>query len=229
MKLVKSSVRFWGRQVLQWIGIAALAALLGMVIQGFGMDTSKWIQADGFGYLASYPLYLLVVGGFTNMIFAISVFQSTFSVLLSMNVTRKAAAAGMVLAQAASVLGLVAVSAAVWNFVPGMDSKGFAALLPFFAGVLFGLAAFGLLMGVIYGRWGKIGIWIMVITFTAAGGVAGAAVAMTDGEVFMNLQHVLVEDLAGNNFWPLMAAGAGVYAAAGIFTMAVTGKIEVRV
>ena len=57
----------------------------------------------------------------------------------------------------------------------------------------------------------------------------GAGYAASDGELFAGMQKIMLEDLAGNNFWPLTAVSVIVFAAVAVFALIAARKVEVRV
>ena len=87
--ILARNVKFWGKNTLGSLGISlAGAAAVLLFLVAAGTDYSG--QEGLLSYLTQlFPYYLFVAGVFVNSILAISYFQVYFSVLLSMNVTRK--------------------------------------------------------------------------------------------------------------------------------------------
>ncbi len=229
MKYGMSSLKFWSRQCLTWLGIAAVTSLFMLLLQGMGDETPAVSSLDTFLFVM--PFYLIVIGAFCALILGASTFQTMFGALVSMNVTRKAVTAGIILTQAAFIGCILAVSAGMWSaarMISG-ESDTMLSLLPLFAAVCFGLAAVGTVIGIIFLRWGKAGVIALVIICGIFGGIVGAGYAASDGELFAGMQKIMFEDLAGNNFWPLTAASAAVFAAVAVFALIAARKVEVRV
>ena len=229
MKYGISSLKFWSRQCLTWLGIAAVTSLFMLLLQGMGDETPAVSSLDTFLFVM--PFYLIVIGAFCALILGASTFQTMFGALVSMNVTRKAVTAGIILTQAAFIGCILAVSAGMWSaarMISG-ESDTMLSLLPLFAAVCFGLAAVGTVIGIIFLRWGKAGVIALVIICGVFGGIVGAGYAASDGELFAGMQKIMLEDLAGNNFWPLTAVSVIVFAAVAVFALIAARKVEVRV
>ncbi|HIR76613.1 MAG TPA: hypothetical protein IAB97_06880, partial [Candidatus Choladousia intestinipullorum] len=143
MKYGMSSLKFWSRQCLTWLGIAAVTSLFMLLLQGMGDETPAVSSLDTFLFVM--PFYLIVIGAFCALILGASTFQTMFGALVSMNVTRKAVTAGIILTQAAFIGCILAVSAGMWGagqMISG-ESDTMLSLVPLFAAVCFGLAAVG--------------------------------------------------------------------------------------
>ena len=225
---LRRSLCYWGREVLGWVASCiAVSVFMGM-LQLLGINT--YVQGDGVTYLALFPMYLLIMGTLVLLIFGITMFQATFPVLVSVNVTRRGAVCGIVLSQGAASALILLLAGGIWMILP--ESAGDDAvrgLLPFFTGILFVGVTFGILFGVVMVRWGKLGVIIMMIAFGVLGGFAGAGFAMFGKDSLIHMQEFLIKNVAEKNFWPVAAAGVCVYAAAGVFAVFATAKTEVKV
>lgn len=225
MGLGMRKFKFWGSYWLECLGISAGAALIMIFMYGIGSSDPGH---GGIGNmfmeeLALYPYYLVITGAFIILIVTINYYQLYFSILVSMNCTRKQAAGEVLLATTATILGIAALAAALWLFLPGDIAADGIKILPLLAGLLFIDAALAVVMGIVTVRWGKIGMIIMVLVCTLAGGLAGAWTVLGDARLF---------DLIGNlqfNFYAVLGIGIGLYLAAGVFSVAATRKLEVRI
>lgn len=224
MNSIIRNLKFWGMNCLECIGMTALGALVLIFIYGIG---SSDIGTRGFGGMlvdefSMYPYYLFTIGGIIVMVVTVSYYQVYFSLLVSMNCTRREVAGGVVFATAATVLGITAAAAVIWLCLPGDISSDGIRLLPLLAGVLFAAGAFSMVMGVVVMRWGKIGMIVFGVIGAGVGGVAGA-LAVLSSERFFDLIRGLQF-----NFNAVLAGGLVSYAAASIFIVAATRKLEVR-
>lgn len=223
------SFQFWGRGCLENILMAAVVALGLLLFRELG-NSAYTEDAGGAVIMAVslYPYLLACAGVIVVMMAVMGYFQTYFSLLVSMNVTRRSAIKGIWLSQAGMILGILLLMAVIWKLTPGSLSETGFALLPFLTMIFFAVAALGTVMGLVTIRWGKIGMIIAILIFMIAGGFCGAFFAMSGKESFMEMIQVSREDLAGINFWPMMAGSIVLYAASGIFALAALRKAEVR-
>ncbi len=220
-------LKYWSIQVMEIVACSIGLAAAMMVLQMFTSNGNMVMEGVTWVFLS--PVYLLIMGAFTVMIFGITIFQSYFPVLVSMNVTRKGAAGGIVLVQGASSLVVLLLAAVIWSFAAKLSGEDIGGMMALSAGLFFMVAAVGILFGTVVIRWGKIGIFLMILIFMVVGAVVGVSVAMFVNDRFLYMQKFLLEDAAGNNFLPVLLAGALVYAASGVFAVFATRKAEVRV
>lgn len=220
-------LKYWSIQVMEIVACSIGLAAAMMVLQMFTSNGNMMMEGVTWVFLS--PVYLLIMGAFTVMIFGITIFQSYFPVLVSMNVTRKGAAGGIVLVQGASSLVVLFLAAVIWSFAAELSGEDIGGMMALSAGLFFMVAAAGILFGTVVIRWGKIGIFLMIFIFMVVGAVVGVSVAMFGNDRFLHMQKFLLEDVAGNNFLPVLLAGALVYAASGVFAVFATRKAEVRV
>lgn len=227
---VSGSFRFWGRTCLENIGMAAGGALALLLFRELGSsayaeDAGKAVQMAA----ALFPYLLAGTGMIVAMMTVIGCFQAYFSLLVSMNVTRTAVIRGIWLNQTGTILGILALMALIWKLTPGeLSSLGFA-MIPIFAAVLLVTSAVCIALGIAYIRWGKIGMIVAVLFFTAAGGFGGAFVAMSGKESFMEIIYASGEWLAGVSYWPIWAGSVMVYMVSGAVALITTRKLEVRI
>lgn len=220
-------LKYWSIQVMEIAACSVGLAAAMMVFQMFASNANAMLEGVTWVFLS--PVYLLIMGAITVMISGITVFQTYFPVLVSMNVTRKGAAGGIVLAQAAASLVVLLLAAVIWSFAAKLSGEDIGGMMALSAGLFFMTAAFGILFGTVVIRWGKIGIFLTMLIFAAVGGIVGASVATLGNDRFLHLQKFLLEDVIGNNYLPVLLAGALVYAASGAFAVFATRKAEVRV
>lgn len=228
MKYGIRSMKFWSRQCLSWLAISVLAALFLLILQSMGSESPA--IGSFYGFFMTAPFYVISIGAFCGLILSASTFQTMFSVLVSMNATRKAVILGIMLTQAVFILCILAVSAGLWGLGLAQTGEGgeMLTLLPLFAAVCFVLAAVGSVVGVVFLRWGKAGVIAMVIICGITGGIIGALFARTDGKLGAAVRKIMLDDLAGRNFWPFAAGSVLVFAAAAVFALVATRKAEVK-
>ena len=226
MEVLLRNVKFWGKNTLEILGISVAGAAAMLLFLGVaGTDYSG--QEGVFSYMAQlYPYYLYIAGMFLNVILAVTYFQVYFSVLLTMNVTRKTIVAGIFGSLAGNILGIMALIQLIWRLFPGeISSDGLRLFFPM-AGILFLATAFLGVLGTVIFRWGKAGTIIMMIFFVFLGGLGGfwMAVAGRNG-----LDTELIDALSRHDFSAVLVIGLAFFVLAGIVSAAMTRKTEVRV
>ncbi len=214
------SLRFWGENWLETMGISLGAALVLMLFWGFGKSYENMQEMA-----AMYGYYLIAAGGFIVFLVGVTYYQTYFSLLVSMNATRKQVARDILINVAAMILGVTVLAALVWTVVPGELSEKGLELLPLLGGVLFIAAAFCVALGTIIAKWGKVGMIIFAVVCVLIGGCAGSSVAFLGGEILETLEKIKISE---SIFRIVAAAGVLLYAAAGIFSVTATRKTEVR-
>lgn len=220
------NVKFWGKNTLESLGISlAGAAAVLLFLVAAGTDYSG--QEGLLSYLTQlFPYYLFVAGVFVNAILAISYFQVYFSVLLSMNVTRKEITLGILGSLTACNLGILLLVQLVWRIFSEDISADGLRVFPLLTGILFLVTALLVILGVVILRWGKIGTIIMGICFALLGGFCGFWMSAAgrngfDAEFFSALSR--------GDYSLVLAAGLLVYVLAGVFAVVMTRKTAVRV
>ena len=131
MEVLLRNVKFWGKNTLEILGISVAGAAAMLLFLGVaGTDYSG--QEGVFSYMAQlYPYYLYIAGMFLNVILAVTYFQVYFSVLLTMNVTRKTIVAGIFGSLAGNILGIMALIQLIWRLFPGeISSDGLRLFFP---------------------------------------------------------------------------------------------------
>ena len=227
----KKSVRFWGSNVLEGIGITAGAAAILLLffgmggMRGAGDMTDLLLAAAGL-----YPWYLLIVGVFISLILSVGYFQTYYSVLLSMNVTRKAIVRGIFLCMAATMAGILLLAGLIWYLIPGDISEDARVMLPQIAGGYLILGSIFLVLGAVVLRFGKIGTLIMAAVLMLTGMLAGIFAALSGRGIVAQLMERLQKLVnTGNSSLAMILAGVLLYLASGALAALLTRKQEVRV
>lgn len=218
------NLRFWARNWLISVSCAGAAALLLVLLVGLKYSDVRDVGGMLSMELSLFPYYLFVGGIFILMVVTINYFQIYFSVLLSMNCTRKSIACGIVLTDLAVIAAIGGISAAIWAIVPGDIARSALPLLPLLTGCLLIECAVLMVIGITVLRWGKAGMIILIILCMITGGFFGALVAL-NSNTFIYLQELSLE----LNFYPALWVGLGLYILAAVFVAGATRNAEVRV
>lgn len=221
---IRSNICFWGRNILQEIEIIISGALLLFLVRWFGRSPEALTDI-----LLGFPYLLLMVGGFLTLMMVLSFFQVYFPVLISMNVTRSAAIAGVWMSQGGVALFLAALMALIWKLVPGEEAAMRLMAMPLFGGIILAMIAVCVILGAVFVRWGKIGGIILFLVCITGGMAVGVFVALNAGEGFLELQQMTYVDLAGIKGGSVLLAGVLLYVVSGLFSWLVTRNAEVRV
>lgn len=215
--------RYWGKNWLIFVGMAAAAALVLILVAGLRYSDASDMGGMIMMELSLFPYYLFVGGLFVLMIVTVNYFQIYFSVLLSMNCTRRAIAGGIVLTNLAVILTISGISAMIWYLLPGDISASAAPLLPLLTGVLLIECAVVMVIGITILRWGKVGKIILVVLGMVTGGFCGMAFALN--KYAFDWLRELGEQL---NFYPVLWISLGLYILAAAFVGWATRRAEVR-
>lgn len=216
--MLRANIRFWGREILGYLGITLVsAAVLWMIYAGAG--------SNRLSDVAVMPYYLFIVGAFVIIMEICSYFQLYFSLLLSMSVSRKSVMGGFMIGTAVMILGLTAVAGVLWYLFPGDISEGGKILLPFIAGGLLAVAAVTIFINTIGIKWGKRGIvsFFILLICIIGGGIVGALY----GGVKLSMIMVAVSDLVGLRA-VVLGTGILLFVISGAVAAAVMRKYEVR-
>lgn len=216
----KRSVKYWSRNCLENLGVSMGLSFV-LILFFAGGSIRFWGALQSLCIL--YPFYLILTGGFCLMIGGVTYFRSYLPMLLSVNATRRRAVLGILFHQVVLLLLLLALSSFIW-MVPGGNEAGTEELLLAIAGGMLLTGALGILLGAVSVRWGKIGSLITIILCMLTGGLCGAGVAFFGKEKAGEMVIALMD----SSVWWLLILGAVSYVLAGIFALAVTRKIEVR-
>lgn len=218
------NVKFWGKNVLESIGISLAAAVVLLLFMGImGSDISD--EAGFWEFMMGvFPYYLLLSGVFVVAMLAVSYFQLYFSVLVSMNVTRRACVTGIMASLTVTILGILTVIWGIWKFCPGDVAKDGMKLFSLSAAIFFYAAGICVFLGTVILRWGKIGTIVMVVLCGAVGAFVGGWVSATSNGI-----EELVKLLMQFQFSGVLIGSLVIYILAGIFAAIFTRKVEVRV
>ncbi len=217
-------VKYWGKLLLQYIGIS-LASAMGLMILFGGGNVA--LTGNGREILQTvcvlYPAYVILVSIFLMVVGTISQFQSYVPVLLSLNATRRGVTAGIFLSTGGLVLAIAAVAGLFW-LSPASEMENVAEGMAVTAGALLMFGAFGMFMGAVAARWGRKGIIVTTIVAALMGGIFGAGVALLGHQTVAEIQHFLMDR---NTAW-ILVSGIVLYVLAGGAAMLALRKLEVR-
>lgn len=214
---LNANLKFWSKFVLEGLGIAAGLALVFLVFQFFRLDTAS------FGELASlYPFYLFIIGAFTVMLMVSGCFQTMFSVLMSMNVTRKALVTGMLLSEAAMILIINLAAFGIWQLFSSDIAEGGMKILPLMLGAMFAVSSIATVIGAAGLKWGKLGVVLSMGLYVILGAGLGFTFAVTGGN------GSLMEVMAGLELEWASAVGVVLFLISGVFVYMSARKMEVR-
>lgn len=231
MKMQIKSLKFWGRFLLEYLGLTVGSAVVLMLLNCGGF----WRKGETAALFELFPYYLMLVGVLLTGVISISFFQVYFPALLSMNVTRKSIVRGLLLMLVGNAACQMILSALVWYVGDGDISRSGRILLPWIAGMFLVLTALFLMLGAVLIRWGKVGVIITGIVYMALGACVGILVAVSSKDLFGARWKLFVnyfgDKLASSEvFYHLfpIALGLLIYAGAGFFVRVVTKKTQVR-
>lgn len=218
---------FWGKNWLQSMGMVLGGGFLFLVVYVIGgSDYSGGVGRMLLDSFQVYPLYALLVGCIVMGMLGVTWFQTYYSVIVSLSATRRETITGIVVVEAATAAGIAGFMAVFWAVIPGGGK--YLPIMPLFAGLIFVVASFGMVLGVAIVRWKTLGGFLAVILYGACGLAFGITIGMTGGggDILGMLQ-----ELAGKPFWPALLTGAGVllYALSCVFAAVMMRKSEVRV
>lgn len=211
-------MKFWSKFVLEGLGMAAGLALIFLLFQIFRTDGNS--ASD---LVAQYPFYFFIMGAIMIMLTVNGCFQTLFSVLMSMNVTRKAVTTGMLFSEAAMILIIYLVALIVWTLVPSGISEVGIMILPLLLGMMFAAGSVATTIGVASLKWGNIGTILSVGFYGILGAGLGASFSMIGRK-----NDRLLDLLAGLELYWMLGAGVVLYAITCIFVFAAIRKMEVR-
>ncbi len=215
---------FWGKNTLETVGLSVGVALILVLLRGAG--TGGQMRKNIINMAEIFPFFLMTAGFFVMMMAIVGYFQVYFSLLVSMNVTRRTVIAGIMSGTGVTALAILFLMFLVWRMIPGDISETGLELLPMFAGIFFAASAVCIILGVVVTRWGKIGVIIMVVFYLFLGGCIGGstAVMLNNDTDLLGILHWFAENL----FTAVAVVGVVLFAASGIFAAAALRKAEVR-
>lgn len=219
-------LKFWGKYWLTIIGFSAVIGVFLLVFVGIRYEGSGEAAETIVILLSLYPYYIFLGALFFLVIGVINCFQIYFSVLVSMNVTRKEFISGVMVSGMAAILTIYCFSILIWKLIHGDISQSGLQVLPLMTGGLLVCAGICTLIGTIVLRWGRAGKIVMIIVAAFIGGVTGAATAIMDVDFFFEL---MLKFQSLYNYYPFLGACVIFYMLVGVFARAALRKVEVRV
>ncbi len=216
---------FWGKRCLQNIGLALGGGLLYFAVYVIGDgDYSGGVGRMLLDAFQFYPLYAFMVGCILIGTLGIMWFQIYYSVIVSLSATRRETIEGIAVIQAATAAGIVGFMASFWALIPGGGT--YLTLMPLLAGVIFLVASFSMVLGVVIMHWKGLGVFLAFILYVSCGMAFGITLGLPDGDMLGMIQR-----LAGNAVWPVLLTGSGilVYVLACVFAIAAMRRTEIRV
>ena len=221
--------RYWGNNWLEFMMYSLAAALVMFLLESTGMVNeggNKFLQE----VLDHFPYFLIAGGAIILFMIGTSYFQLYFSVLVSMNCTRRSTVLRILCSMVSLILGILALCGVIW-FISGSEEASQGLIwLPVAAGILLSVAASSIFLGTIITRWGKIVTIIVTIIFVCICLVGGfmLGVWMATGE-FELFDGSFLQTMPGNLFGAVFVAlGFLMFVAAGIFSAVVLRKMEIR-
>lgn len=217
-------LKFWGRNWLICLVSSVVVALALILITVLQMnDVIGNTEEVLVTWLSLFPYYLFIGGIFVLLVVTVNYFQIFFSVLLSMNCTRRAITGGIVLTNGAVIVTICGIAAAIWREASGDIAASAVTLLPLLAGCLFLECAVLMVIGITILRWGKAGMIVLIALGMVSGGFFGVLVAIN-----RNFYTYLQELSLHMNFYPVLWVCLGLYILASAFTAAATRNAQVR-
>ena len=223
MAAIARNIRFWGKNTLEGIGISLAASVGLLIFTGLG-GTVYTGESTWTVILSLLPYYLVFSGMFVNAMLALAYFQTYFSVLLSMNATRREIVAGIMVSLTVTIFGILALIFGIWQVCPGDIAQSGRQLLPLLAAVFFFGTGICIILGTVILRWGKAGTIAMVILCGIIGAFVGGWISVSSGGI-QELEELLIKF----QFRGVLVLGIAIYVLAGVFVAAFTRKVEVRV
>lgn len=223
-----SHVRMWGRYAGESLAASLGASVVLLLFYGV-LGSSFSAKSLGGGILTSlalYPYYLTLAAVFVQAIVSSNAFQVYFSVLVSMNASRRSVVLGAAASQGACTLLVAGISVLIWRWNPSDIAVDGIKLIPLLAGLLLFTTGFTIVLGAVSLRWGKIGTIILVLFFMFWGAGAGILYAMNGADAGMMLAQV--QDISQTVQAAVLGAGLILFLLGTCFSVAVVRKMEIR-
>lgn len=166
---------------LQVIGMSVVV-VLGITVLTGGRIWLGFSEASGGRIVSDLPVKMMFVTVFISAVTSSSVYTSYIPAGMCLNCRRKDALKGMqimklVVALLMSAIALLLAAVGDWQFVRGNMAEALEILAIAFCALLL-VTSMGEVVGLIYLRFRKIGMIIMVSFFAIGGGALGAFVAV---------------------------------------------------
>ena len=173
--------RLFMEWALQVIGMSVVV-VLGMTVLTVGQIWLGFSKASGGRMVSDLPVKMMLVTVFVSAVTSSGVYTSYIPAGMCLNCRRKDALMGMqimklVVAVLMSAITLLLAAVGDWQFVRGNTAEALEILAVAFCALLL-VTSVGEVVGLVYLRFRKIGMIIMVSFFAIGGGALGAIVAM---------------------------------------------------
>ena len=173
--------RLFMEWALQVIGMSVVV-VLGMTVLTGGQIWLGFSKASDGRMVSDLPVKMMLVTVFVSAVASSSVYTSYIPAGMCLNCRRKDALMGMqimklVVAVLMSAITLLLAAVGDWQFVRGNTAEALEILAVAFCALLL-VTSVGEVVGLVYLRFRKIGMIIMVSFFAIGGGALGAIVAM---------------------------------------------------
>ena len=173
--------RLFMEWALQVIGMSVVV-VLGMTVLTGRQIWLGFSKASGGRMVSDLPVKMMLVTVFVSAVTSSGVYTSYIPAGMCLNCRRKDALMGMqimklVVALLMSAITLLLAAVGDWQFVRGNTAEALEILAVAFCALLL-VTSVGEVVGLVYLRFRKIGMIIMVSFFAIGGGALGAIVAM---------------------------------------------------
>lgn len=173
--------RLFMEWALQVIGMSVVV-VLGMTVLTGGQIWLGFSKVSGGRMVSDLPVKMMLVTVFVSAVTSSGVYTSYIPAGMCLNCRRKDALMGMqimklVVALLMSAITLLLAAVGDWQFVRGNTAEALEILAVAFCALLL-VTSVGEVVGLVYLRFRKIGMIIMVSFFAIGGGALGAIVAM---------------------------------------------------
>lgn len=223
----RGCLKFWGKNLLEVIGMSALGAVILFVLV---LLRDREVMAIAPAVLGSY---VLIFGLFIVSLVSMTYFQVYFSVMVSLGCTRKNAVLQILGVTVVSAAILALISVTLLSLTAEIGALRWDGIFAAMFGVGLGFSSLFVVLGVSSVRWGKIGVLIAMLLYAGFGAVFGFSVASSfAGD---SLLTYLAGILAGISMrlradygLLILLIGAALYLISGIFAFFSMRQIEVR-
>ena len=173
--------RLFMEWALQVIGMSVVV-VLGMTVLTGAQIWLGFSKASGGRMVSDLPVKMMLVTVFVSAVTSSGVYTSYIPAGMCLNCRRKDALMGMqimklVVAVLMSAITLLLAAVGDWQFVRGNTAEALEILAVAFCALIL-VTSVGEVVGLVYLRFRKIGMIIMVSFFAIGGGALGAIVAM---------------------------------------------------
>lgn len=224
----KRNFSFWSDYFLQTVLMILAGGAVAMVFVGMKLGSYFSFPEMKEILLGLMPVYWIILGGIILIIQITNLCKFAAPLAVGMSGTRREVIWWMNIMLAAVCLTMTLMSMFVWTLSGSglAESSGeLLQLVPAAGGIYLGECALGLLVGIIYVRWGKIGILIIAVTSGGFGAMMGIYLSQMEDTVLVFSE--LMDMIAEPWFW--FAAGLLVFLVMSAVNRIAFRKMEVRV